>query len=101
MWHVEGFDARGDPAQMEAFLVERFLPYFREQGFSVRVFASRAKRGPRQFWLATEMDHFGSIDASPARAGDEGARLLAELLAGVDRLQAGVVEELGAAEAKS
>jgi hypothetical protein len=94
MWHVEGFDARSDPAALETFLRERFLPYFRGQGFSVRAFATRASLGPRQFWLATEMGQFGDIEGWPAQAGEEGSRLIAELLATVERIQAGIVEEL-------
>ena len=94
MWHVEGFDARGDPAALEQFLKERFLPYFRECGFSVRCFATRASLGPRQFWLATGMEGFGSIDGWADQAGAEGAQLIAELLTSVERLQAAVVEEL-------
>lgn len=94
MWHVEGFDAREDAASLERFLSERFLPYFRERGFSVRVFATRASLGPRQFWLATEMEQFGSIDRWAEQAGDEGGALIAELLGQVERIQAGVVEEL-------
>ena len=94
MWHVEGFDASGDNAEVAAFLSERFLPYCRARGFTVRAFATEASLGPRAFWLATEIAGFGDIDQWAARAGDEGARLIGELLARADRLQGGVVREL-------
>lgn len=94
MWHVEGFDARDDAAEVEALLRDRFLPYFRAQGFTVRVFVTQVSLGPRQFWLATEVASFADIDGWAARAGEEGAVLIGELLAKVDRIQGGVVREL-------
>jgi hypothetical protein len=94
MWHIEGFDARGDAAQLAGWLQTEFLPYFRAQGFSVRVFVTAASLGPRQFWLATEMDGFGDIDSWAARAGERGAELISSLLTRVDRMQGGVVTEL-------
>lgn len=94
MWHVEGFNSRGAPEAVEAFLRDRFLPYFRSRGFTVRAFATQASLGPRQFWLATELARFADIDGWAARAGEEGAALIAELLALVDRIEAGIVEEL-------
>jgi hypothetical protein len=94
MWHVEGFDARGDPAELERFLADEFLPFFRAAGFEVRVSATRASLGPRQFWLATGTASFGSIDDWSEQAGPEGARLIATLLSRVERIQAAVVEEL-------
>ncbi len=94
MWHVEGFNARGAPEEMEAFLRDRFLPYFRGRGFSVRVFVTQASLGPRQFWLATEMERFADIDGWQARGGEDGAALIADLLARADAIQASVVAEL-------
>jgi hypothetical protein len=94
MWHVEGFDARDDPAELERFLADEFLPFFRTAGFEVRAFATRASLGPRQFWLATGMASFGSIDTWAKQAGPEGAQLIATLLSRVERMQAAVVEEI-------
>lgn len=94
MWHVEGFDATGDAAELATWLRERFLPYFRGRGFTVRIFMTQASLGPRQFWLATEMAGFGDIDGWAARAGAEGAALISELLARTTRLQGGIVTEL-------
>jgi hypothetical protein len=94
MWHVEGFDARDQPSELERFLIDVFLPYFRTRGFDVRAYATRGSLGPRQFWLATSMTSFASIDEWPEQAGPEGARLIADLLSRVERIQAAVVEEL-------
>lgn len=94
MWHIEGFDAIGDAGELAAWLRDRFLPYFRERGFTVRVFMTQASLGPRQFWLATAMDGFGDIDGWAARAGEEGAALISELLARTTRMQGGIVTEL-------
>ncbi|MCC6313678.1 MAG: hypothetical protein IT337_06665 [Thermomicrobiales bacterium] len=94
MWHVEGFSARDAPGDLEAFLRDRFLPYFRGRGFGVRVFVTQASLGSRQFWLATEMERFADIDGWPERAGDEGAALIDELLTLTDGIQASVVAEL-------
>lgn len=101
MWHVEGFDATGDAEALSAWLSDHFLPYFRSQGFTVRVFATQAGLGPRQFWLLTEIDGFGDIDDWQARAGEEGARLIRELLSRTTRLTAGVVGEIGAVTGES
>jgi hypothetical protein len=94
MWHVEGFDARDDAGWVEAFLRDRFLPYFRAQGFEVRVFATAMSLGPRQFWLATAIASFADIDGWAERAGPEGAALIGDLLARVERMEGGVVREI-------
>lgn len=94
MWHVEAFDSRGASGEMEALLRDRLLPYFRGRGFNVRAFATQASLGPRQFWLATEIERFAEIDDWPARAGDEGAAIVADLLALAVGIRAGVIAEL-------
>jgi len=94
MWHVETFDSRGEPGEMEALLRDRLLPYFRERGFNVRAFATQASLGERQFCLATEIERLGDIDGWPARAGAEGAAIIAELLRMAVGIKASVVAEL-------
>ena len=94
MWHVEAFDSRGAPGEMEALLRDRLLPYFRGQGFNVRAFATQASLGPRQFWLATEIERFGEIDDWPARGGNEGMAIIADLLALAVGIRASVIAEL-------
>jgi hypothetical protein len=94
MWHVEAFNSRGAGGEMEALLRDRLLPYFRHRGFNVRAFATQASLGPRQFWLATELERFADIDDWPARGGDEGAAILADLLALAVGIEASVVAEL-------
>jgi hypothetical protein len=92
MWHVEGFDAKEDATDLAAWLRDHLLPHFRAQGFTVRVFMTQAALGPRPIWLATA--GFGDIDGWAARAGDEGAALITELLAQTTRMQGGIVTEL-------
>lgn len=94
MWHVEGFDARGDAGEVEALLRDRFLPYFRRQGFTVHAYVTEVSLGPRQFWLATEIASFGDVDTWAARAGQGGGELIGELLALVHRMEGGIVREL-------
>ena len=94
MWHVEGFDAKGDGGELAVWLRDQFLPVFRARGFSVRVFMTQASLGPRQFWLATEMTGFGDIEGWAERAGPDGAALIQELLARTERMQGGIVTEL-------
>ncbi len=94
MWHVEAFDSRGAPGEMESLLRDRLLAYFRDRGFNVRAFATQASLGERQFWLATEIDGFADIDGWPARAGEDGAAIIAELLRLAAGIRASVVDEL-------
>ena len=94
MWHVETFDSGGAPGEMETLLRDRLLPYFRGRGFNVRGFVRAASLGPRQFCLATELERFGDIDDWPARGGEEGAAIIADLLALAVGIEASVVEEL-------
>lgn len=94
MWHVETFDSRGEPGEMEALLRDRLLPHFRARGFNVRAFATQASLGQRQFCLATEIARFGDIDDWAARAGPEGAAIIADLLRLARGMSASVVAEL-------
>ncbi len=94
MWHVEAFDSRGAPGEMEALLRDRLLPYFRDRGFNVRAFVTQASLGERQFWLATEIDGFADIDGWPARAGEDGAAIIADLLRLATGIRASVIAEL-------
>ena len=94
MWHVEAFDSRGAPGEMEALLRDRLLPYFRDRGFNVRAFATQASLGERQFWLATEIDGFADIDGWPARAGEDGAAIIVDLLRLATGIRASVIAEL-------
>jgi|GEM_PF-5699439 len=80
MWHVEGFEAKGDGGALAAWLRDRFLPAFRAKRFSVRVVMTQASLGPRQFWLATMMAGFGDIEGWAERAGPDGAVLIQEML---------------------
>ena len=95
MWHVETFDSRGEPGEMEALLAERLLPWFRSRGFAVHAFVTQASLGERQFWLATEMESFANIDAWAERGGEEGAEIISDLLKLAVGIRASVIEEIG------
>ena len=78
MWHVETFDSRGAPGEMDALLEQRLLPWFRSRGFTVHAFVTQASLGERQYWLATEMGSFADIDGWAERGGTEGAAIIAD-----------------------
>jgi hypothetical protein len=95
MWHVETFDSRGAPGEMEALLEQRLLPWFRSRGFTVHAFVTQASLGERQYWLATQMENFAAIDTWPDRGGTEGAAIIADLLRLAVNIRASVIEEIG------
>jgi hypothetical protein len=95
MWHVETFDSRGVPGEMEALLEQRLLPWFRSRGFTVHAFVTQASLGERQFWLATEMRSFADIDGWAERGGTEGAAIIADVLRLAVGIQASVIAEIG------
>jgi hypothetical protein len=95
VWHVETFNSRGNPGEMEA-LLRRALPYWRSKGFAVRVFVRQYSLGPAEFWLLTKLDSYGDFDRWPAMAlGDpEGQEIMTELLRLAESMTASVVKEL-------
>lgn len=95
MWHVETFDSRGAPGEMDALLEQRLLPWFRSRGFTVHAFVTQASLGERQYWLATEMASFADLDTWPERGGTEGAAIIADLLQLAVGIRASVIEEIG------
>jgi hypothetical protein len=95
MWHVETFDSRGAPGEMEALLEQRLLPWFRSRGFTVHAFITQASLGERQYWLATEMASFADVDTWSERGGTEGAAIIADLLRLAVGIRASVIAEIG------
>jgi hypothetical protein len=95
MWHVETFDSRGAPGEMDALLEQRLLPWFRSRGFTVHAFVTQASLGERQYWLATEMASFADIDTWPERGGTEGAAIIFDLLQLAVGIRACVISEIG------
>ncbi len=95
MWHVETFESRGNPGEMEQVL-QRALRYWRSKGFSVKVFLTQYSLGPAQFWLCTELETFGDFDRWPAMAtGDaEGQEIMAQLMRLGRDFKASVIKEL-------
>lgn len=97
MWHVETFNSRGRPGEMEAVL-RRALTYWRNRGFTVRVYVTQYSLGPAQFWLLTKLDRFGDFEKWPAMATGEpeGEAIMQELLSVAEDMTASVVSELEA-----
>src|SRR4051794_16386083 len=95
MWHIETFDSRGAPGEMETLLEQRLLPWFRSRGFAVHAFTTQASLGERQYWLATEMENFAAIDTWPDRGGAEGALIISDLLRLAVSIRASVIAEIG------
>jgi hypothetical protein len=97
MWHVETFNSRGQPGEMEAVL-RRALVYWRSRGFKARVYTTQYSLGTKQFWLLTELDQFGDLDRWPAMAASEpaGQAIMHDLLSLAVDMTASVVAELDA-----
>jgi hypothetical protein len=97
MWHVETFNSRGQPGEMEAVL-RRALLYWRSRGFTVRVYVTQYSLGSAQFWLLTELDRFGDLERWPAMATGEpeGQAIMHDLLSLAADMTASVVAELDA-----
>lgn len=87
MWHVETFDTKVPPSEMEAHL-RRALKYWRSRGFNVRVFVTQYALGPAMYWLCTELKDFGDFNKWPEMAlGDDEGR---EIMDQLTRMQLGV-----------
>lgn len=95
MWHVETFNSRGKPGEMEAIL-KRALSHWRSRGFNVKVFVTQYSLGPAEFWLCTELETFGDFEKWPemATGEQEGQEIMAHLLGMAQGLTASVVREL-------
>ncbi len=96
MYHIEKlWPARSEVALVE-FLREKCLPYWRSQGFEVRVFSRVAGLGDAPVLLFTGLEQLADIDEWPERAAgtQEGAQLLSELDELVDHLQASVIKDI-------
>jgi hypothetical protein len=97
VWHVETFNSRGGPGEMEA-LLRRALAYWRSKGFTVKAFTRQYSLGSAEFWLFTELDSYGDFERWPAMAtGDEeGREIMHELLRLAEGMSASVIKEIEA-----
>lgn len=79
MWHVELFNGAG--RELESTLRDEVLPYWRSRGFTAHLLSTQLGLGPRQFWLLTGMERFGSIDGWEQQALGEsrGRELMARI----------------------
>jgi hypothetical protein len=93
MYHVEVIKAKGDQRELEDFLRLECLPYWRAQGFEVRVYSRQFSLGDGPTWLFTGMDRLSDFDRWPAMAtGDDHGRELMRRLEGmIDELHASVI----------
>ncbi|RFU65142.1 hypothetical protein [Peribacillus glennii] len=100
MWHFEKFQAsKGKPGEMETFMRDKMLPYFRSRGFNVHFFVTQHELGQGEFFFATEAASFSDLDNWPEIVGaeTEGVELLTRLVNMVDGTpQASMLREIGA-----
>jgi hypothetical protein len=98
MYHIEIMKPKGDQAELEVFLRDEALPYWRSRGFEVKVYVTQNSLGHCPIWLFTGLDSFGDIDGWPAKATGEleGQSIMAKLISMVSDLQASVVRDVGA-----
>ena len=97
MWHVETFNSRGNPGEMEAIL-KRALAYWRSRGFNAKAYVTQYSLGPAEFWLCTELHSFADLDRWPEMAAGEpeGREILEQLLRTAQGLKASIVKDLEA-----
>ncbi len=96
MLHIEPLDPRGDAGELEAFLREKALPYWRKRDFQVKAYVTQYGLGDAQFWLITEMGKMGDLDGwADMNSGEpEGAEIMAGLLGLIRDTRARVVSEV-------
>lgn len=99
MWHFEKFQAsKGVPGEMEMFMLEEALPFFRSRGFNVKFFVTQHEMGEGEFFFVTEAAAFADLDRWPAMVGDEpgGVELLTRMVNMVEGSpQANMLREIG------
>jgi len=94
--------SKGAPRELENFMRNEALPYFRRRGFNVRFFVTQHEMGEGEFFFATEAPNFAHLDRWPELAGGEprGVELLTRLLNLIDGApQASMLRETGAGDA--
>ena len=96
MYHIETMTAKGNQAELEAFLRDEALPYWRRRGFEVKVYATQHSLGHGPIWLFTGMEGFGDMDrwADKATGEPEGQQIMTKLAAMVTNLKASVVRDV-------
>src|SRR5690606_19531097 len=96
MFHVEWFNSRGEPGELEEFFLRVALPYWRRRGFSVKLFLTQHELGPREFWFVTQMEGFAALDRWPEMAAGEreGQAIMTRLLSLITVHRASIVKEV-------
>ncbi len=99
MWHFEMFrGSTGAPRELEIFMRQEALPYFRRRGFRVKFFVTQHEMGEGEFFFATEAPSFAHLDRWPEMAAGEprGVQILTRLLNLIDGApQASMLREIG------
>jgi len=62
MYHLEYFNSNINQREVEEYFQKVALPYLRNKGFEVYLFATQFGLGLREYWFVTSMENFGSID---------------------------------------
>jgi hypothetical protein len=98
MYHIETIKPKGDQAELEAFLREEALPYWRSRGFEVKVYITQHNLGYGPIWLFTGMERMGDIDgwADKAMGEPEGKRIMEKFISMIGDSQASVVRDVEA-----
>ena len=94
--HLESFNARGDADELETFLREKALPYWRKPRFRGKAYTTQYGLGDTQSWLTTEMEEMGGLDdRAEMNSGEaEGAEIMDGLLRLIRDTRAHVVREI-------
>lgn len=98
MYHIETVKPKVPMAELEDFLRDEAMPYWRKQGFEVKFYVTFHALGYGPVWFFTGMDGMGEMDGWDKRAmGDEeGKRIMQKFQSMVDVIQASVVRDIEA-----
>jgi hypothetical protein len=98
MLHIEWFDAKDDPDDLERFFRERALPFWRAHGFAgkVELYRTAFSFGPAQFCLITRLDRVEELaEWGPRNDTPEGREIMRALQGMQVNLRASLVEAVG------
>ena len=98
MYHIETLKPRVEMEELETFLQDEALPYWRGRGFEVKFYVTFHGLGYGPIWFFTGMDAIGDMDGWEEKAlGEaEGRRIMAKLHSMTEVVQANVVRDIEA-----
>ncbi|GAB6172858.1 hypothetical protein JCM15765_23360 [Paradesulfitobacterium aromaticivorans] len=96
MFHVEWFNPLGNSSDVQQFMLNVVLPYWRKRGYFVKLFQTIHELSPTEYWLVTQMDGFASLDqwAQMGAGEPEGQEILQKLLSLITVPRASIIKEL-------